>query len=110
MASLRRSAFTVLVVAGLGATIPATAAADEFAAGSLIIPMDTTYQDMGMLRAFGLVYALLADGVPVHWVIRSDKAHGESERRFAEERRLVDVRCRNLEFQVQARQQFAPVG
>ena len=27
----------------------------SFAAGSLIIPMDTTYQDNGTLKAFGLV-------------------------------------------------------
>ena len=26
-----------------------------FAAGSLVIPMDTTYQDLGTLKAFGLV-------------------------------------------------------
>jgi uncharacterized repeat protein (TIGR01451 family) len=48
-----------------------------FAAGSLIIPMDTTYQDTGMLRAFGLVYRLLQNGVPVSWVIRRGKAYGD---------------------------------
>jgi uncharacterized repeat protein (TIGR01451 family) len=37
--------------------------------------MDTTYQDDGMLKAFGLVYELLRNGVPVQWVIRPDKAH-----------------------------------
>ncbi len=31
----------------LAAALPMPAAADEFAAGSLIIPMDTDYQDMG---------------------------------------------------------------
>ena len=46
---------------------------DDFAAGSLIIPMDTDYQDMGMLRAYGLVYDLLTKGVPVRWVIDSAK-------------------------------------
>ncbi|MFO7565133.1 MAG: hypothetical protein R6X02_20975 [Enhygromyxa sp.] len=51
------------------------AAADPFAAGSLIIPMDTDYQDMGMLRAFGLVYELLHNDVPVRWAIRGDKDH-----------------------------------
>lgn len=51
-----------------------TASADTFATGSLIIPMDTTYQDQGMLRAFGLVYKLLSSNVPVRWVIRSGKA------------------------------------
>ena len=51
------------------------ARADTFAQGSLIIPMDTTYQDAGMLKAFGLVYSLLRQGVPVQWVIRPGKAH-----------------------------------
>ena len=53
--------------------------ADDFAAGSLIIPMDVTYQDEGMLRAYGLVYELLRNHVPVRWVIRSDKAPGEED-------------------------------
>ncbi|MBX7081910.1 MAG: DUF11 domain-containing protein [Nannocystaceae bacterium] len=55
------------------------AAADDFAAGSLIIPMDTTWQDAGMLRAYGLVYELLRQGVPVRWAIRSDKLVGEED-------------------------------
>jgi hypothetical protein len=50
------------------------ARADTFAAGSYIIPMDTTYQDAGMLKAFGLVYNLLAHGVPVRWTIKTGKA------------------------------------
>ncbi|MGZ3477719.1 MAG: hypothetical protein ACXWUG_30900, partial [Polyangiales bacterium] len=41
----------------------------SFAVGSLIIPMDTTYQDTGMLTAFGLVYDLLKKGVPVRWIV-----------------------------------------
>ena len=40
-----------------------------FDAGSLIVPMDTTYQDMGMLEAFGLVYGLLTAGVDMDWCI-----------------------------------------
>ena len=44
------------------------------AAGSLVIPMDTTYQDRGILRAYGLVYQLLSNGVPVRWSISPDKA------------------------------------
>ena len=58
---------------------PGVAAADEFAAGSLIIPMDTDYQDMGMLRAYGLVYELLRQGVAVRWVIKNDKQPGDSD-------------------------------
>jgi hypothetical protein len=45
----------------------------EFASGSLIIPMDTDYQDMGMLEAFGLVYRLLQAEVPIHWAIAQGK-------------------------------------
>jgi hypothetical protein len=55
------------------------ASADPFAAGSLIIPMDTSYQDMGMLRAFGLVYELLRNDVPVHWAIDSGKPKGGAD-------------------------------
>jgi len=50
------------------------ARADTFAAGSLIIPMDTTYQDAGMLKAYGLVYNLLSHGVAVRWTINQSKA------------------------------------
>jgi uncharacterized repeat protein (TIGR01451 family) len=46
----------------------------SFAAGSFIIPMDTTYQDNGMLKAYGLVYKLLANNVPVRWAIKTGKA------------------------------------
>ena len=46
---------------------------DQFEAGTLIIPMDTDFQDMGMLRAYGLVYQLLSNGVPVRWAINPDK-------------------------------------
>ncbi|MCY1058745.1 hypothetical protein [Nannocystis sp. SCPEA4] len=52
-----------------------TCTPDEFTAGSLIIPMDTDYQDLGMLEAYGLVYALLSAGVPVHWIIAPDKPY-----------------------------------
>lgn len=61
---------------------PAIAAGSEmveFEAGSLIIPMDTTYQDMGMLTAFGLVYSLLKYGIPVYWVIAPGKLPGEPD-------------------------------
>ncbi|GAB4209683.1 MAG: hypothetical protein OHK0013_29410 [Sandaracinaceae bacterium] len=37
-----------------------------FPSGSLVIPMSTTHQDTGTLRAFGLVYQLLRNGVTVH--------------------------------------------
>lgn len=58
---------------------PAVAHADAFEAGSLVVPMDTDHQDDGMLRAYGLVYELLRNGVPVRWVIRTGKAAGEAD-------------------------------
>jgi len=68
------------VICGLFTLVlPASAAADDFAAGSLIIPMDTDYQDMGMLRAYGLVYELLRQGVPVRWVIKTGKQIGDAD-------------------------------
>lgn len=66
-----------VALAALLAVVPSIAAADEFAAGSLVIPMDTDYQDLGMLRAYGLVYELLRQGVPVRWVIAPDKSYGD---------------------------------
>ncbi|MEZ4339476.1 MAG: MYXO-CTERM sorting domain-containing protein [Sandaracinaceae bacterium] len=45
----------------------------SFGPGSLVIPMDLTYQDTGMLQAYGLVFQLLRQGVPVYWVIDPDK-------------------------------------
>src|SRR4051812_10412606 len=45
----------------------------NFAAGSLIIPMDTTYQDSGMFKAFGLVDKLLRAGIPVSWAVKQPK-------------------------------------
>jgi uncharacterized repeat protein (TIGR01451 family) len=44
-------------------------------ANSLIIPMDTTYQDLGMFKAYGLVYRLLSNGIPVMWAIRPGKPY-----------------------------------
>jgi uncharacterized repeat protein (TIGR01451 family) len=63
------------MIAGAAVLVPSEARGDDFAAGSLIIPMDTTYQDNGMLKAYGLVYSLLRQNVPVRWVIRQGKAH-----------------------------------
>jgi hypothetical protein len=48
---------------------PAAAATQSFPAGSLIIPMDESYQDTGTLQAYGLLFQLLRQGVPVDWVI-----------------------------------------
>jgi uncharacterized repeat protein (TIGR01451 family) len=48
----------------------------SFGAGSLVIPMDTSYQDQGTLTAFGLVDALLRARVPVSLTIATGKALG----------------------------------
>ncbi len=48
-----------------------------FEPGALIIPMDTSFQDMGMLEAFGLVYQLLLADVPVSWAIAQGKQLGD---------------------------------
>src|SRR4051812_32124460 len=78
----RRFAPLLLAVAALPlaalATIlaPSTASAatpTNFAAGSLIVPMDTTYQDSGMFKAFGLVDKLLRAGIPVSWAVKQPK-------------------------------------
>lgn len=73
-ARLRWAAMASMVTAW-----PAVAAADDFEAGSYIIPMDLDYQDEGMLRAYGLVYELLRSGVPVRWTIRTGKGYGEDD-------------------------------
>lgn len=57
-----------------GLPAPGVSGSDTtYAAGSLIIPMDTAYQNMGMWKAYGLLYALLQAGVPVHWAIKDPK-------------------------------------
>jgi uncharacterized repeat protein (TIGR01451 family) len=51
----------------------ALSAVNNFASGSLIIPMDTTYQNLGMWKAYGLLYELLSKGIPVSWAIEPTK-------------------------------------
>lgn len=46
-----------------------------FPASSLIIPMDLSYQSVGMFQAYGLVYQLLRGGVHVYWVIDPTKTY-----------------------------------
>jgi len=43
----------------------AMAAPVTYQPGSLIVPMDATYQNFGMFKSYGLVYRLLQNGVPV---------------------------------------------
>lgn len=46
-----------------------------FQPGTLIIPMDLSYQDTGVFQAYGLLYALLRNGIHVHWVISPTKTY-----------------------------------
>ncbi len=66
-------AFLIAIVLTGAALKSSVAAPVTFGPGSLIIPMDTGVQDLGMLRAYGLVYELLRKGVPVYWVINPAK-------------------------------------
>lgn len=67
-------ALPLLVAIGIGLRPrPVAAAPESFPAGSLIIPMDLAYQDRGLLQAYGLLFQLLRQGVPVAWVIAPDK-------------------------------------
>jgi len=50
-----------------------------FAPGSLIIPMDTDFQDVGMFQAYGLVYQLLKNDIDVYWLIKTPKELGDAD-------------------------------
>ncbi len=77
--SARWGGAIAVATAGWLATVSPQAHADDFAAGSYIIPMDLDYQDEGILRAYGLVYALLLADVPIRWTIRTGKLYGEDD-------------------------------
>lgn len=68
------AAIAIVTIAALW--VPARAADRLYQPGSLIIPMDTTYQDNGMLASYGLVYELLRNGVDVDWAIQTGKSYG----------------------------------
>ncbi|MBA3453306.1 MAG: hypothetical protein H0T42_09470 [Deltaproteobacteria bacterium] len=53
----------------------AHAADRTFATGSLIIPMDLSYQATGNLQAYGLLNQLLRQGVRVYWIIDPSKTY-----------------------------------
>ena len=72
---MRRTLFTALVLLGLffvSGAAPAAAQTRTFETGSLIIPMDLSYQDRGLFQAYGLVFQLLRQEVTVYWVIDPD--------------------------------------
>lgn len=49
-------------------------ALESFQLNTLIIPMDVAFQNNGMFRAYGLVYNLLSNGIPVKWAIKPGKS------------------------------------
>ncbi|HEU4383892.1 MAG TPA: IPT/TIG domain-containing protein [Anaeromyxobacteraceae bacterium] len=67
---------------------PTTPGVKTFAKGSIVIPMDACYQgdaavtptscsarDVGnVIQAYGLVYQLIRNNIPVYWVIKQNKA------------------------------------
>jgi MYXO-CTERM domain-containing protein len=72
---MRRQSRALLALLAAVAMPAGTASADEqtFDTGSLIIPLDLTYQSKGIYQAYGLLYELLRQGVPVAWVIDPEK-------------------------------------
>ncbi|MCX5747394.1 MAG: hypothetical protein NT062_33435 [Proteobacteria bacterium] len=64
----RRSSLLGLSLLALVAT-PAVVQAAPGGVGSLIIPMDLSYQATGMFQAYGLINQLLRQGVHVSWMI-----------------------------------------
>jgi MYXO-CTERM domain-containing protein len=76
---MSKSIALVIGAAALCAGVPTARAADRtFPAGSLIIPMDLSYQSRGLFQAYGLVYQLTKQGVHVHWVIDPNKSYHEA--------------------------------
>ena len=66
-------AAAVALIALVVAPSSARAAPKTFPAGSLVIPMDLAYQDRGLLQAYGLLFQLLRQNVPVAWTIEPTK-------------------------------------
>jgi hypothetical protein len=60
--SMKRAVLFLLLVA-------TPARAETFEPGTLIIPMDLSYQSTGMFQAYGLLYQLLRQDVDVKWMI-----------------------------------------
>lgn len=84
----------VAMIVGLALAGPAAAVVTTFSTGSLIIPMDTgtSGQNNGMLTAYGLVYQLLRNGVPVAWVINPAKPANGDDFSVSISAALQDVR------------------
>ncbi|MDP2305251.1 MAG: hypothetical protein Q8P18_04410 [Pseudomonadota bacterium] len=74
---MRPSLILTLGVPAAFAIAPAAHAGDitAFEAGAMVVPMDATWQDEGILDAYGFAYALLREGIQVHWIIDSSKVY-----------------------------------
>ncbi len=79
----RRIVLLAALVGILAAVVAAPTARagydNTFETGSLIIPMDLAYQDTGLFQAYGLIFQLLRQGVPVYWVIDPDKTWHDAD-------------------------------
>ena len=83
-AAVAGAALLVVLAVVLGGLSGSSSAAPvSFNAGSLIIPMDTdtssiahtaANQDSGMWKAYGLVYKLLQNDIPVKWAVVDGKS------------------------------------
>jgi MYXO-CTERM domain-containing protein len=72
--------FAVVFMTAFVSTTTAAHAEDRsFATGSLIIPMDLSYQSTGVFQAYGLLSELLRQGVPVSWVIDPNKTWHDAD-------------------------------
>jgi uncharacterized protein (TIGR03382 family) len=56
-----------------GTCVSALGAAPDLGVGSLIIPMDLSYQTTGVFQAYGLIFQLLRQNVRIHWIIDPNK-------------------------------------
>ncbi|MGC8762371.1 MAG: hypothetical protein ACP5VN_01855, partial [Acidobacteriota bacterium] len=59
--------------------VPAQAQTQAYGINSLVVPMDTTYLDSGIFKAYGLVYRLLQNNIPVDWAIQDPKNYGDAD-------------------------------
>ena len=74
-----RFSTSLLVAAGLSITVSQADAEDRnFAAGSLIIPMDQSYQDSGMLQSYGLRFQLLRQRIDIQTHSGREFEHGNT--------------------------------
>jgi len=91
MKTTRRGVLALLAMAALALCFaPAVWAQNRsYAADSVVIPMDTAYQDNGVFVAFGLMDALLRAGLRVDWAIQPGKGYGDTDFTAPE---MVDMR------------------